>query len=481
MRARVGRDLQFVRTTSSYNSWAPAIISFVKWALWNQIAIVASSEGNLFTLTATDIIPRMEAMDLRVVSQQLRPGAPPSHVLEPILAMRTTVVMVMARQMDLMHIALAARDMGMMTEGYAWLGLDSVGEAFQEALNPKHSRLPAGAEYALNGWVYFVAYSGAPASFYKSVLEATRSDFPQFFDGFELDPVYASSLYDAILLYATAVYNNPAAQDDASRMVDTMINNVSFEGILGRVDIDAKGDMIQSISVWNIWLSADGIMVQHEVGLFNGTTQKMTETSFTGSFFWPGGMREAPMDSALSQESFTSIRVLIGCLCGAAGLVVVLVVLIKHFSERFKHFLNTLVFEVIKNILTLCTEGADFSTDAISFHRAVLANSLDGAYQLSKQFKIAYSCFFASAVIASLLSFVYRGYYIYWKLLKAAMSQSEDQFSQPLGIQESSSKDAMLAKLRWEAEKQKRDLVGNLVTLLTAAFEDVRRRPWPPT
>jgi hypothetical protein len=61
------------------------------------------------------------------------------------------------------------------------------------------------------------------------------------------------------------------------------------------------------------------------------------------------------------------------------------------------------------------------------------------------------------------------------------MSQSEDQFSQPLGIQESSSKDAMLAKLRWEAEKQKRDLVGNLVTLLTAAFEDVRRRPWPPT
>ena len=182
-----------MRTTSSYTSWAPAIISFVKWALWNQLAIVASSE-NLFTLTATDIIRMMEAMDLRVVSQQLRPGAPPSHVLEPILATRTTVVMVMAHQMDLMHIAFAARDMGMMTEGWAWLGLDSVREAFQEALNPKHSQLPADAKYALNGWVYFVAYSDAPASFYKSVLEATRSDFPQFFDGSEWDPLYSSSL-----------------------------------------------------------------------------------------------------------------------------------------------------------------------------------------------------------------------------------------------------------------------------------------------
>ena len=43
------------------------------------------------------------------------------------------------------------------------------------------------------------------------------------------------------------------------------------------------------------------------------------------------------------------------------------------------------------------------------------------------------------------------------------------------GTSNDTSKNAMLVKLRWEAEKSKRDLISHLITLGTAALEDVRR------
>ena len=49
-----------------------------------------------------------------------------------------------------------------------------------------------------------------------------------------------------------------------------------------------------------------------------------------------------------------------------------------------------------------------------------------------------------------------------------------------VGTSNDTSKNAMLVKLRWEAEKSKRDLISHLITLGTAALEDVRhcaRRP----
>jgi hypothetical protein len=467
LRERV-RDLQFVRTTSSYSSWAPAIVGFASWAAWKQLVVVSTTE-NLFSLAATDLIRAMGAHDIKTFPQQLPAGVIASSEVEKIRPLRVRVVMVMASQEDVMAIALAAKGM---TQGWAWLGLDSVGEAFDKARRLHATHLPALAQ-ALNGWVYFTVYDEAPASFYSSVLEATHADFPHFEDGSVDHPLYASNLYDAILLYAHAYRSYSEVQDDSSSLKDRMIKSVSFDGMTGRVDLDEHGDMMQSISIVNIKLGTNGVIVQEAVGLFDGATQQMSPTFKIIAPTWPGGARETPIDSALTEEAFNTVWILVGCLVGATLLVIMLVLVINKHSERFKHFFQMLVFEVGRQIATFCSEVADFTTDAVSFHRAVVANSLEGAYTLSHGFKIAYSSIFAAATVASAVSMIYRGMQGY-KLLKAAISHG-DEFAETAHVnQASTGTAAMFAKLRWEAQKSKRDIVGNLVTLFTAAFEDVR-------
>ncbi len=464
-----------MRTTASYTSWAPAIVGFANWAAWKQLTIISSTQ-NLFSLAATGLVRAMEATGIKTFPHQLEDGVASdgvaSFALESVLASQARVVMVMAYQQDLIGIALAAKSRGMTQAGWAWLGLDSVGEAFNEAQRLQATQQPTFTQ-ALNGWIYFVAYSEAPASFIESVREATRSDFPQFVDGSLDNPSYAANLYDAILLYANTIYNYPEAQDDAGRMIDHMTTSVSFDGKTGRVTLDKRGDMMQSISIMNTWLDEDGTMVQDAFGLFDGATQKMRLMTSRGPT-WPGGTRVTPMDSVPTEAAFNTIWILIGCLIGAVLLVVGLVLLLYKYSERFKHFFQTLVFEVGKQVVSICSEVADFATDAVSFHRAVIANSLNGGYQLATGFKIAYSCIFATSAVASSVSTIYRGLQGY-KLLQAAITYGENENSSSDTIDtENSPKTAMLAKLRWEAEKSKRDLVGSLVTLFTAAFEDVR-------
>jgi hypothetical protein len=462
------RDLQFVRTTSSYSSWAPAIVGLASWAAWKQLVIVSTTE-NVFSLAATDSIRVMGAHGIKTFPQQLPAGVLASSVLEKIRPLQARVVMVMASQEDLMGIALAAKGM---TQGWAWLGLDSVGEAFQEARRLQATELPALAQ-ALNGWVYFAVYNEAPASFYASVLEATHADFPHFDDGSVDHPLYAANLYDAILLYAHAYRSYGEVQDDSISLKDRMIKSVSFDGMTGRVDLDERGDMMQSISIMNTKLNKNGAIMQEAVGLFDGATQQMSPMFKFIAPTWPGGATETPIDSAPTEEVFNTIWILIGCLLGATLLVLVLVLVLYKHSDRFKHFFQTLVFEVGRQIATLCSEVADFTTDAVSFYRAVVANSLGGAYTLPNGFKIAYSCSFAAATVASAVSIIYRGMQGY-KLLKAAISHGDESTKTVDVNQASTGKTAMFAKLRWEAQKSKRDVVGNLVTLFTATFEDVR-------
>jgi hypothetical protein len=177
--------------------------------------------------------------------------------------------------------------------------------------------------------------------------------------------------------------------------------------------------------------------------------------------------------TVIQPEGFNTLWILVGCLVSAAVIVIALVGIVYKFSERFKHFFQTLVFEAGRQILTFCLEGADIATDSVSFYRGVpgvVADSLQGAYQLTQAFKIAYSCVFAIATVASTLSLANRGYQG-WKLLKAVLSHGDSQ-SESAHVQEHSPKDAMLVRLRWEAEKSKRDIIGNLMTLLTVVFED---------
>ena len=413
----------------------------------------------------------MRVSEIRPSLQQLQAGARIASVLDDVLRQQTRVVMVLAGQQDLIPIATAANEKGMVAAGWAWLGLDSVGEAFNQAQRLQDMQLPALAQ-ALNGWIYFVAYTEASASFYKSVLEATRSyDFPRFVDDAVAEPLYAANLYDAILLYANTLHNNPEAQDDSVRLKDQMIAGVAFDGKTGRVALDEQGDLIQSISVMNSKLGSDGTMVQQAVGLFDGATKEMTP--MTQRVTWPGGESVTPIDSPPIETGFNTIWAVVGCLIGAAVLVAVLIGLLYKYSHRFQAFFHMLVFEVGKQVLTFCSEVSDFVTDAVSFHRAVVADSLQGAYTLSLRFKIAYSCMFAIACISSVVAFGYRGKSA-WKLLQAARGHTETTSASPDDHAASAKGQTMATKLRWEVDKSKRDVIGNTITLFSAFFEDVR-------
>ena len=96
---------------------------------------------------------------------------------------------------------------------------------------------------------------------------------------------------------------------DGVAMVEAM-KNVSFDGKTGPVSLDARGDMIETISVLNYVLAgvvmpdyADDAaaaatrMISVGIGVFDATTQRYSALDQAAAVSWPGGGRQKPESS----------------------------------------------------------------------------------------------------------------------------------------------------------------------------------------
>ena len=125
------------------------------WAKWTRFAIVVGADS-AFVLAALQIASgsRQAAMHIQPpLTVNVQSESPIAEQLDVVRAANLRVVFVIANSSDVLIVALAAKGRGMLFEGWAWLGLDTVAGAEMSAIDGLESTEAVKA--AMHGWVYF--------------------------------------------------------------------------------------------------------------------------------------------------------------------------------------------------------------------------------------------------------------------------------------------------------------------------------------
>ena len=332
--------LQFVRTTSTYTRWMPAIVQFALWADWTSLSVASSTESPYFrALQELDRAMRASRMETNVLVH-FAPGNFPDAELERIEAVGR-VVLVLAKSADLVAIAVAARRAGLTTEGWAWMGLDEVHGADRRAALAAQED----ARLALDGWIYFEPHAIVPPDFNDRVRDATNSKFPHA--GNFSQSTFAANMFDSILLFASAVGLHPSELHDGRLLVRSMMN-VSVQGMTGLVRLDENGDMLEQLHAVNYLRTEHGQMESIVVGVLNRSLAAPLYAPIPNVVItWPGRSRKVPPEVAPG-TTFNTTWLLVGS--GSAGVIVVigLLVCVRKNYKDLQHLMFMLFSEVVE-------------------------------------------------------------------------------------------------------------------------------------
>jgi ABC-type branched-subunit amino acid transport system substrate-binding protein len=455
---------QFVRTTSSYASWAPAIVGFATWAKWTQLATVLST-NNVFSAFATRLALDMQRDGIRVaVEVQYQAGAFDAGELGRVAAFRVRVVVVIADSLDVVTLALAAKDRGMHEAGYAWLGLDTVAGA--EAFVADGLKSAEVAKAALHGWIYFAPSAAAPAAFFDRVRVETRTRFPmQPGSDDVVSTQFAANMYDAVTLYGMAT-RNASWLSNGAQTVQAM-QNLSFDGMTGRVELDENGDMRESIGAMNYVLESEGSMRGRQIGVYDGPSRFYSPLQ-NRTVVWPGDVRTMPVDSAIAvaAQAFNTSWLLVGACAAALVLMPGLVFLIRRRHAHLQAILVMLLTEMGMLVFSFCMAIANLVTDGIVFD-----SLLRGDLKVSSEIYMAtYATLLCFGVVATALSMGYR-------IRNARLVRTQLQQLAPQGEALTAGEAHREAQRRhWELAQTHRTKVTLSLSLLSVAVQGARAR-----
>ena len=313
----------------------PAILEFVRWAKWTRFAIVIGTDS-AFVVAASQLASRSWQAEMHMqapMTLNVESGSLNAKQLDSIATSNLRVVFAMANRHEVLRVALAAKGRGMVAQGWAWLGLDTVAGAEVPAIDNLESTEAAKA--AMHGWVYFEPHNAAPAAFFDHVAAATRANFPDQFGSLaqKLDALstpFAANMYDAVMLYAIAVGSN-ASQRLNGRPVVLAMMNISFDGMTGRVELDTSGDMKESIRAMNYVLESNGTICGRQIGVCNGLSPRYSPL-VNYKVVWPGGVQELPSDLAVApaSQAFNTSWLLVGACATALVVMIGLAVLVRR-------------------------------------------------------------------------------------------------------------------------------------------------------
>ena len=293
----------FVRTTSPYGGWMPSIVGLMQWAGWTKLSSIATT-ANLHSLAADLLRTEVQSASMSLeVDIRFRSGRFDPAELRRIIAARLRVVFVLGYEPDVLAVALAGHDQGMTTAGWAWLGLDNVPGSETGAAAGQIDV----AKASLDGWLYIEPATAAPQAFFEMVKNRS-SQFNVIYNENEETNGFATSLYDAVILFAraaTAIMDAGGSVRDGRAVVAAM-KNVSFNGMNGLIQLDSYGDLRESISVKNYVLLPNRGMKGVAVGLYDSGTKQFISadstphirpTSGLSRIRWPGQTEAMPVDS----------------------------------------------------------------------------------------------------------------------------------------------------------------------------------------
>jgi hypothetical protein len=346
----------------------PAVLGFMTWANWRRIAIVAGTDA-VFMVTASQFASygQQAAAPIEApMTVTIDTGFDGSQ-LDKVSTAGLRVVFVMAFGPDNLRVALAAKKRGMLIQGWAWLGLDTVAGA--DAFGIEKLESPEAAKAAMQAWVYFEPYNVAPAEFFARARAATRAKFPHpFDDDAQLDALatpFAANMYDAVMLYAMAVGSNSSRRLNGRHLSQVMMN-MSFDGMSGRVELDEHGDLKESISAMNYVVQSGGSMRGRRIGVYDAPSRRYSPVQ-NATMVWPGNVHAVPADRAASSttQGFDTVWLLVGAGATAAVVVSGLVVLIRRRHAHLQAIFMMLLTETGMLVLSISMALGNLATDGI--------------------------------------------------------------------------------------------------------------------
>jgi hypothetical protein len=444
-------------------------LKFVQWAKWSRFAIVVGSDAS-FVVAAGQLASRSQQAETHVqapMTLNLELGLLDTKQLDSVAAAKLRVVIVIARSPEVLRVALAAQGRGMVAQGWAWLGLDTVAGAELSAIDDNLESTEA-AKAAMHGWVYFEPHNAAPAAFFDHVAAATRANFPNQFGSLaqQLDALsspFAVNMYDAVMLYAMAVGSNSSQRLNGRPVVLAMMN-ISFDGMSGRVELDTSGDMKESIRAMNYVVESNGAMRGRQIGVCDWLSPRFSPL-VNNTVVWPGGVQELPSDSAVTPapQGFSTSWLLAGAFATALVVMIGLVMLVRRKKALLQGILLMLLTEVGQLVFSECTAMANLATDGIVFDRM-----LRGNLKVSSEIYAAvYATIMCFGTVSTALSFCSR-------LRNIRLVRTHLQELAPQGEALASKAAHRQARQHeWELLKTHRKKVTLSLTLLSVAVQGV--------
>jgi len=462
----------FVRTTSSYVSWMPAIVHFAKWASWQQLAILSSTQ-NLFALAAPELASKMLSEGMKVFPDlRFEVGKYTARAkLQTIANARTQVLLVMCYGDDILRFALAGWDMGMLGKGYAWLGLtDVVGAESAKSAGELQDVSAEHARKIMSYWVYFEPHTNATATFFERVRNATRDYFPTEYDATKPTSTYAANLYDSIMLFAITAGRHIGEGFDGVNMTKWM-QNISFNGMTGRVELDENGDLKETIQARN-YLRVNDSMASVQIGVYYPVVQKYAPNVVPVR--WPGDTTDLPLALVIitpDDKDHTTQIALGASAAGSSVLIIGTLWYVKKRSTVLRAILAMVLTEIVRLIIALTFEFGDLATDLFTVYKVVTAEALVSDPKRAERYRIAYMFFGVLSAVSSIVSIGYRARHAI-----AVREQLKSVVVHPTGpvdVAEDMVGDLLLKNLKWELSKIKREYTFQGVSILALVCEDL--------
>ena len=325
----------FVRTTSPYSAWAPALVGIMRWVGWTKISTIATTL-NLHALAVDRFRSALVKANMSlVIDIRFKTGEFDPAELPRVVKARQRVMFVLAYESDVVAVGLAALAQGMMSAGWAWLGVDNVPGA--DASAPVDKAIQARA--ALNGWLYLEPFNAGTPEFFERVKNASTAVFNVSFANHEGVSPFAANLYDAVMLFArtaSVMLDNNQSLRDGRAVIDAM-SRISFPGVTGAVRLDSNGDMFESMSIKNYVRAPSGEMIAVKVGHYD-LTKAATENFFVagGQFgakfdlqpvIWPGYSQSTPVDEIPAPAIPATSELITPAVAGVVGALSVILFL----------------------------------------------------------------------------------------------------------------------------------------------------------
>jgi lysylphosphatidylglycerol synthetase-like protein (DUF2156 family) len=211
-------------------------------------------------------------------------------------------------------------------------------------------------------------------------------------------------MYDAVMLYAMAVGSNSSRRLNGQHLAQVMMN-MSFDGMSGRVELDERGDLKESIRAMNYVVQSGGTMRSRRIGAYDAPSRRYSPVP-NATIVWPGNVHTIPADMAASpiEQGFDTVWLLVGAASTAVVVVSGLVVLIRRRRAQLQGIFMMLLTETGMLVLSICMALGNLATDGI-----VCNSLLSGDVRVSTViYTASYVVLLCFGAVVTVLSIGYR-------------------------------------------------------------------------